>query len=71
VNEELRQKANTRDLILGVPDLIEFVSSFYTLLPGDVILTGTPEGVGPIQPGDAMHARIEGIGDMRVPVRGA
>ena len=70
VNGEARQKANTHELILGVPELIEFASSFYTLLPGDVILSGTPEGVGPIQPGDVMHARIEGIGEMTVSVRG-
>ncbi|MFY9531166.1 MAG: fumarylacetoacetate hydrolase family protein [Candidatus Acidiferrales bacterium] len=71
VNGELRQEANTRDLILGIPELIEFASSFYTLLPGDVLLTGTPEGVGPIRPGDVMHARIDGIGEMVVPVRAA
>ena len=71
VNGEPRQKANTRDLILGVPELIEFASSFYTLLPGDVLMTGTPEGVGPIVPGDVMHARVEGIGEMVVQVRGA
>jgi len=71
VNGESRQKANTRDLILGIPELIEFASSFYTLLPGDVLLTGTPEGVGPIVPGDVMHARIDGIGEMVVQVREA
>ena len=71
VNGEIRQKANTRNLILGVPELIEFASSFYTLLPGDIILTGTPEGVGPIAPGDVMHAKIESIGEMDVPVRAA
>jgi 2-keto-4-pentenoate hydratase/2-oxohepta-3-ene-1,7-dioic acid hydratase in catechol pathway len=71
VNNEPRQKANTRDLILGIPELIEFASSFYTLLPGDVLMSGTPEGVGPIVPGDVMHARIEGIGEMVVQVRGA
>ena len=71
VNGELRQKANTRDLILGVAELIEFATSFYTLYPGDVLLTGTPEGVGPIQPGDVMHASIEGIGEMDVQVKAA
>ncbi len=71
VNGELRQKANTRDLILGVPELIEFASSFYTLLPGDVLLTGTPEGVGPIEPHDVMRACIERIGEMEVRVRAA
>jgi 2-keto-4-pentenoate hydratase/2-oxohepta-3-ene-1,7-dioic acid hydratase in catechol pathway len=69
VNGELRQKGNTRDLILGVPELIEFATSFYTLFPGDILLTGTPEGVAPIQPGDVMQARIAGIGEMTVHVR--
>jgi 2-keto-4-pentenoate hydratase/2-oxohepta-3-ene-1,7-dioic acid hydratase in catechol pathway len=71
VNGEPRQRANTRDLILGVPELIEFASSFYTLFPGDVLLSGTPEGVGPIRPGDVMLARIDGIGEMQVQVRAA
>src|SRR4029077_11009207 len=71
VNGELRQKANTRDLILGIPELIEFASSFYTLLPGDVLLSGTPEGVGPIRPGDVMRATIERVGEMTVHVRAA
>jgi 2-keto-4-pentenoate hydratase/2-oxohepta-3-ene-1,7-dioic acid hydratase in catechol pathway len=69
VNGELRQKANTRDLILGIAELIEFATSFYTLHPGDVLLTGTPEGVGPVQPGDRLVAEIQGIGRMEVPVR--
>ncbi|MBI4265235.1 MAG: fumarylacetoacetate hydrolase family protein [Acidobacteria bacterium] len=71
VNGELRQKSNTRCLILGVPALIELASSFYTLYPGDVIFTGTPEGVGPIEPGDLVEARIEAIGAMQVRVRDA
>ncbi|MES2260906.1 MAG: fumarylacetoacetate hydrolase family protein [Pseudomonadota bacterium] len=71
VNGELRQQSNTADLILGVPELIEFASSFYTLQPGDVILTGTPEGVASIKPGDVMLAEIEGIGRMEVAVRAA
>jgi 2-keto-4-pentenoate hydratase/2-oxohepta-3-ene-1,7-dioic acid hydratase in catechol pathway len=69
VNGEVRQQANTRDLILGVAELIEFASSFYTLQPGDVLMTGTPEGVGPVKPGDVMVARIDRIGEMRVEVR--
>ena len=68
VNGEMRQRANTRDLILDIPALIVFASAFYTLQPGDIILTGTPEGVGPIEPGDVMDARIEGIGAMQVRV---
>jgi 2-keto-4-pentenoate hydratase/2-oxohepta-3-ene-1,7-dioic acid hydratase in catechol pathway len=71
VNGEVRQKANTRDLVLGLGALVELASSFYTLLPGDIILTGTPEGVGPVRPGDVMEAAIDGIGAMRVEVRAA
>lgn len=68
VGGEIRQKSNTADLILGVAELIEFASSFYTLHPGDVIITGTPEGVGSIQPGDIMFASIENLGAMSVRV---
>ena len=71
VNGEVRQSSNTRYLILGVPELIAYASSFYTLNPGDVIITGTPEGVGPIQPGDVITACIEQIGTMEVNVRAA
>lgn len=71
VNGELRQQSNTADLILGVPELIAFASSFYTLHPGDIIITGTPEGVAAIKPGDLMRAEIEGIGSMDVHVRAA
>jgi 2,4-didehydro-3-deoxy-L-rhamnonate hydrolase len=71
VNGEIRQQANTRDLIIGVAELIAFASSFYTLLPGDVLLTGTPAGVGPIQAGDVMSAAIAHIGHMEVRVRAA
>lgn len=68
VNGETRQKSNTADLILGVAELIEFASSFYTLQPGDVILTGTPEGVSPIRPGDVILAEISDLGTMTVHV---
>jgi 2-keto-4-pentenoate hydratase/2-oxohepta-3-ene-1,7-dioic acid hydratase in catechol pathway len=71
VNGEQRQKSNTSRLILGVPELIELASSFYTLYPGDVIFTGTPEGVSPIEAGDEIVATIERIGTMRVHVRAA
>lgn len=69
VNGETRQDSNTRNLIFDVPRLIEYASSFYTLLPGDIIMTGTPEGVGPVVPGDRMLARIAGIGEMEIQVR--
>jgi 2-keto-4-pentenoate hydratase/2-oxohepta-3-ene-1,7-dioic acid hydratase in catechol pathway len=71
VNGEERQNSNTKYLILGVPELIAFASSFYTLYPGDIIITGTPEGVSPIQPGDVISAYIERIGTMDVTVRAA
>jgi 2-keto-4-pentenoate hydratase/2-oxohepta-3-ene-1,7-dioic acid hydratase in catechol pathway len=71
VNGEERQNSNTRYLILGVAELIEYASSFYTLYPGDIIITGTPEGVSPIQPGDVISAYVERIGTMEVKVRAA
>ncbi|MDB5595703.1 MAG: 5-carboxymethyl-2-hydroxymuconate delta-isomerase [Hyphomicrobiales bacterium] len=69
VDGEMRQTANTRDLILDVPTLISWASSFYTLHPGDVILSGTPEGVGPVLPGNTIRATIEKVGTMDVAVR--
>ncbi|HWF08396.1 MAG TPA: fumarylacetoacetate hydrolase family protein [Bryobacteraceae bacterium] len=71
VNGEERQNSNTKYLILGVPQLIELASSFYTLYPGDIISTGTPEGVSPIVPGDTVVATIENIGAMEIKVRAA
>jgi len=71
VNGEERQHSNTKYMILGVPELIELASSFYTLYPGDIIITGTPEGVSPIQPGDVISACVEKIGTMEVKVRAA
>lgn len=71
VNGEQRQKSNTRYLILGVAELIEMASSMYTLHPGDVVFTGTPEGVSPIEPGDEIVATIQSIGSMTVSVRAA
>ncbi len=69
VNGEVRQKANTSDLIFDCRRLIEYASSFYTLYPGDVIMTGTPEGVGSVEPGDVMHCEFERIGAMDVDLR--
>ena len=71
VNGERRQQSNTRYLILGVPELVALASSMYTLHPGDVFLTGTPEGVSPIEPGDRIVATIQSIGTMQVAVRAA
>jgi 2-keto-4-pentenoate hydratase/2-oxohepta-3-ene-1,7-dioic acid hydratase in catechol pathway len=68
VNGQHRQKSNTALLIWNVQKLIAYASQAYTLYPGDVIMTGTPEGVAPVVPGDTMHARIERIGQMQVAV---
>jgi 2-keto-4-pentenoate hydratase/2-oxohepta-3-ene-1,7-dioic acid hydratase in catechol pathway len=69
VNGEVRQQSNTRHFILGVAELIEMASSMYTLHPGDLIFTGTPEGVSPIRAGDSIMATIANIGSMAVAVR--
>jgi 2-keto-4-pentenoate hydratase/2-oxohepta-3-ene-1,7-dioic acid hydratase in catechol pathway len=69
VNDELRQHASTRDLIVDIPNMIALASSVSTLEPGDVIATGTPEGVGPIRDGDTVTIEIERVGRMSVPVR--
>lgn len=62
VNGELRQCSNTQNLIFSVPYLLEFITQVMTLYPGDVILTGTPSGVGPMQIGDVVSVEIAGIG---------
>jgi 2-keto-4-pentenoate hydratase/2-oxohepta-3-ene-1,7-dioic acid hydratase in catechol pathway len=64
VNGEVRQHARTRELLYDVPALIEYVSAVMTLLPGDVLLTGTPEGVGPLSDGDEVSVTIESIGTL-------
>lgn len=68
VNGELKQDANTRDMIVGIAELIELISSVLTLNPGDVIATGTPEGVGPFGPGDRVTIAIEAVGEMSLDV---
>lgn len=68
VNGEMRQLASTRDMLFSVRQLIAFASSFMTLFPGDLLVTGTPAGVSPIHPGDVVEATIEGIGTLRNPV---
>ena len=69
VNGEVRQDARTSDMVHDVPTLIEFMSGVMTLLPGDVILTGTPAGVGPIKDGDSVSVEVEGIGVLTNTVR--
>jgi 2-keto-4-pentenoate hydratase/2-oxohepta-3-ene-1,7-dioic acid hydratase in catechol pathway len=68
VNGERRQASNTKHLIWPVEDLVARISGIMTLLPGDVIATGTPAGVGPLHPGDKVEVRIEGIGSLKNPV---
>jgi 2-keto-4-pentenoate hydratase/2-oxohepta-3-ene-1,7-dioic acid hydratase in catechol pathway len=64
LGDETRQDGRTSDMVFSVPDVIEYVSSFMTLLPGDVILTGTPDGVGPMAVGDTVSVTVEGIGTL-------
>jgi len=68
VNGELRQMASTRDMLFNVRQLIAYISSIMTLEPGDVILTGTPGGVGLLQDGDVVRITIEGLGTLQNPV---
>ena len=68
VNGEIKQDGNTEDMVFGVAEIFEFVTRVMTMLPGDVILTGTPGGVGPIIPGDFVEVAIERIGSLTNPV---
>jgi len=65
LNGELKQQGNTNDLIFDIPELISFISHVMTLLPGDIIATGTPSGIGPMYPGDTVEIKIEPIGTLR------
>jgi 2-keto-4-pentenoate hydratase/2-oxohepta-3-ene-1,7-dioic acid hydratase in catechol pathway len=71
VNGTHRQRSSTRELIFGIHRLVAFVSSVMTLLPGDIISTGTPSGVGPLSAGDTVTVRVEGVGELANPVTGA
>jgi fumarylpyruvate hydrolase len=68
VNGEIRQRSDLDRLIWSVPELIADLSRFYHLQPGDLIFTGTPEGVGPVKPGDRIEGRIEGVGTIELNV---
>ncbi|MGE0076198.1 MAG: fumarylacetoacetate hydrolase family protein, partial [Sphaerochaetaceae bacterium] len=65
LNGTVCQSSNTRNLIFGCTYLVSYLSHIMTLYPGDVILTGTPSGIGPMQPGDTIEVEIEGIGILR------
>jgi len=71
VNGSVRQKSDLAKLIWNIPELIADLSKFYHLQPGDLIFTGTPEGVGPLQPGDRIDGRIEGVGTIALTVGSA
>jgi len=71
VDGELRQDGRTSQLLFGVPTLISYISQVMTLLPGDVVLTGTPAGVGPLRAGGSVTCAIEGLGELTNPVSGA
>jgi 2-keto-4-pentenoate hydratase/2-oxohepta-3-ene-1,7-dioic acid hydratase in catechol pathway len=62
VNDQVKQQASTADMVFKIPQLIEYITAAMTLEPGDVILTGTPEGVSRLQPGAQVEVKIEGIG---------
>jgi len=64
VNGDIRQQSNTSSMIFKVPEIVADISRYMTLEPGDIIATGTPEGVGPIVPGDAVEVKIQGIGTL-------
>jgi 2-keto-4-pentenoate hydratase/2-oxohepta-3-ene-1,7-dioic acid hydratase in catechol pathway len=64
----VKQHANTRDLVLDIPGMIEMASAVTTLYPGDIIGTGTPGGVGPVRAGDKLRVRIERVGEMTIDV---
>jgi 2-keto-4-pentenoate hydratase/2-oxohepta-3-ene-1,7-dioic acid hydratase in catechol pathway len=68
VNGEITQAGTTADMVFGVGELVSYVSRIMTLLPGDVVLTGTPAGVGPIVPGDRVEVEVEGVGVLVNPV---
>ena len=69
VDGELKQDGNTKDMVFSVPYLISYISQIFSLEVGDVILTGTPEGVGPVKPGQVITAGIEGLVEMTFPVK--
>ena len=71
LNGEIRQAGQTSDMVFGVAELIEYITGFMTMLPGDVLLTGTPEGVGKLAHGDLVEVEVDGVGTLANPVEGA
>lgn len=69
VNGELKQEGDLNQLIWKIPEVIAHCSDLFELAPGDLIMTGTPAGVGPIKPGDTMHGHVDGVGDLEIVVK--
>ncbi len=69
INGEMRQEGDLNQLIWKIPEMINHLSALFTLAPGDIIMTGTPAGVGPVQRGDQMLGHVDGVGDLEVQVR--
>ena len=70
LNGDVVQRGSTEDMVFGVATLLEYITTFMTLLPGDVVLTGTPEGVGPLAHGDVVEVEVDGVGTLANPVVG-
>ena len=70
MNGDVVQRASTSEMVFGVAELIEYITTFMTLLPGDVLLTGTPEGVGRVRARDVVEVEVEGVGTLRNGVTG-
>ena len=68
LNGEIKQSSNTKNLLFNVPEILHYISKFFTMEPGDIIATGTPSGISPIKPGDLIEAIIEKIGTLSNPV---
>lgn len=68
VNGEIKQSSNTKNLMFKIPEILQYISQFFTMEPGDIIATGTPSGISPIKPGDLIEATIEKIGTLSNPV---
>jgi fumarylpyruvate hydrolase len=71
VNGEIRQSGDLAQMLWKVPEIISRLSMLFLLQPGDLIFTGTPKGVGPVQPGDTINARINGVGELSIRVAGS
>ena len=69
INDEIRQEGHTKDMIFSVAHLVSYCSRIFTLMPGDLLYTGTPEGVGPVAEGDTLEASVTGLPPLRVKVK--